>query len=210
MNLGESNFGESVIGKAPLRESRVIHINRVAKVVKGGRRFSFTALVAIGDGAGRVGLGYGKAREVPLAILKGSEDAKRNLFRVPLAGSTIVHPVIGKWGASSVMLRPASPGTGVIAGGAARVILEESGVHDVLCKSLGSPNAINMARSTIAGLQSLKRPDEIAELRGLYPEDFLPSGLWLSYQETEREFLEAAAREAQMVTTTETTEQADG
>lgn len=185
--------GEAVPGKAPLRESRVININRVAKVVKGGRRFSFTALVVVGDGAGRVGLGYGKAKEVPLAIQKGTEDAKRNLFRVPLADNTIIHPVIGRWGAGQVMLRPASPGTGVIAGGAARVILEEAGIHDVLCKSLGSPNYINMARSTIQGLRSLKRPDEVAELRGLYPEDFVPAALWKSYQESERDFLAVAS-----------------
>ena len=185
--------GEAIPGRAPLRESRVININRVAKVVKGGRRFSFTALVVVGDGAGRVSLGYGKAKEVPLAIQKGTEDAKRNLFRVPLAGNTIIHPIIGKWGAGRVFLRPASPGTGVIAGGAARVILEEAGVHDVLCKSLGSPNYINMARSTIAGLKALKRPDEVAEMRGLYPEDFVPAALWKSYQETEREFFSAAS-----------------
>ncbi|CAN5174820.1 30S ribosomal protein S5 [soil metagenome] len=171
---------------APLRESRVININRVAKVVKGGRRFSFTALVVIGDGAGRVGLGYGKAKEVPLAIQKGTEEARKNLFAVPLAGSTITHPVIGVMGAGRVMLKPAAPGTGVIAGGAARAILEEAGIHDVLCKSLGSANHINVARATIAGLADLKRPDEIAKLRGLSPEEFVPKGLLEAYRESER------------------------
>jgi len=168
-----------------LRESRVIHINRVAKVVKGGRRFSFTALVVIGDGAGRVGLGYGKAKEVPLAIQKGTEEAKRNLFSVPLTGSTIIHPVLGVMGAGRVLLRPAAPGTGVIAGGAARAILEEAGIHDVLCKSQGSANHINVARATIAGLKALRRPDEIARLRGLDPEEFVPSALLESYRRTE-------------------------
>ena len=175
----------NTINEAQLRESRVIHINRVAKVVKGGRRFSFTALVVIGDGAGRVGLGYGKAKEVPLAIQKGTEEAKRNLFSVPLTGSTIIHPVLGVMGAGRVLLRPAAPGTGVIAGGAARAILEEAGIHDVLCKSQGSANHINVARATIAGLKALRRPDEIARLRGLDPEEFVPSALLESYRRTE-------------------------
>jgi small subunit ribosomal protein S5 len=164
-------------------EERVIAINRVAKVVKGGRRFSFTALVVVGDGEGHVGLGYGKAKEVPAAIQKGMEEGKKNIFSVPLAGSTITHVVLGEHDAARVLLKPAAPGTGVIAGGAARAILEAAGIHDVLAKSLGSSNAINVSRATIQGLRSLKRPDEIAKLRGKSPEEVSSAGMLRAYRE---------------------------
>jgi small subunit ribosomal protein S5 len=168
------------------RESRVIAINRVAKVVRGGRRFAFTALVVLGDGNGRVGLGYGKAKEVPLAIQKGTEEARKLMFDVPMAGGTVTHEIVGEQGAGRVLIKPAAPGTGVIAGGAARAILEEAGIRDVLCKSLGSANHINVARATIAGLKGLKRPDEVAKARGLSPEDIMPNAIWQAYKESER------------------------
>jgi len=168
-------------------EERTIKVNRVAKVVQGGRRFSFTALMVIGDGNGRVGLGYGKAKEAGLAVQKGLEDARKNMFEVPLAGSTIVHPVIGEAGAGRVLLKPAAPGTGVIAGGAARAILEMAGVRDILAKSLGSSNSINVAHATIAGLKDLRRPEEIAAARGKNPEDVVPAGTLRAYRERQRE-----------------------
>jgi len=155
-------------------KERVVEINRVAKVVKGGRRFSFTALVVIGDEVDRVGVGYGKAREVPLAISKAVDDAKKNLFTVPKKGTTITHEILGEFGAARVLLRPASEGTGVIAGGGVRAVLELGGVRDILAKSLGTTNPINMLKATVNGLQRLRRPEEVAQTRGLTVSQVLP------------------------------------
>jgi small subunit ribosomal protein S5 len=155
-------------------KERVVEINRVAKVVKGGRRFSFTALVVVGDEVDRVGVGYGKAREVPLAITKAVEDAKKNLFTIPKHGSTITHEVLGRFDAARVLLRPASEGTGVIAGGGVRAVLELGGVRNVLAKSLGTTNPINMAKATVAALQDLRRPEDVAKIRGKRIHEVLP------------------------------------
>src|SRR3954465_9346728 len=156
---------------------RVVAINRVAKVVKGGRRFSFTALVVVGDGEGTVGVGYGKAKEVPAAIAKGVEEAKKSFFKVPRIQGTIPHPVQGEKAAGVVMLRPAAPGTGVIAGGSARAVLECAGIHDILSKSLGSSNAINTAHATVAALRGRERPEAVAARRGLTLEQVAPAAM---------------------------------
>jgi small subunit ribosomal protein S5 len=155
-------------------KERVVEINRVAKVVKGGRRFSFTALVVIGDEVDRVGVGYGKAREVPLAISKAVDDAKKNLFTVPRHGQTITHEVLGRFDAARVLLRPASPGTGVIAGGGVRAVLELAGIRDVLAKSLGTTNPINMLKAAETALRQLRRPEDVAKARGKTVSEVLP------------------------------------
>jgi small subunit ribosomal protein S5 len=176
---GSGGGGRGGAGAAPATPyiERVVAINRVSKVVKGGRRFSFTALVIVGDGEGQVGVGYGKAKEVPAAIAKGVEEAKKHFFRVPRIASTIPHPVQGEAAAGVVLLKPASPGTGVIAGGPVRAVLECAGIHDVLSKSLGSSNPINIVHATVAALKGLVRPEEIAARRGLPIEDVAPAAM---------------------------------
>jgi small subunit ribosomal protein S5 len=166
-------------------KERVVEINRVAKVVKGGRRFSFSALVVIGDEVDRVGVGYGKAREVPLAISKAVDDAKKNMFTVPKHGTTITHEIVGRFDAARVLLRPASEGTGVIAGGGVRAVLELGGVKDILAKSLGTTNPINMLKATVNGLQSLRRPEDVAKMRGKTIAEVLPLSAQAAVEEPE-------------------------
>ena len=201
----------SVVEVAEARElkERVIEINRVAKVVKGGRRFSFTALVVIGDEVDRVGVGYGKAREVPLAISKAVDDAKKNIFTVPKHGATITHEITGQFDAARVVLRPASEGTGVIAGGGVRAVLELAGIRDVLAKSLGTTNPINMARATVDGLKRLRRPEDVARARGKSIKDVLPFRPQKAAEEEEEASAAvpaAPAVEAEVESTEETAE----
>ena len=211
----DTRRGRGRDGEIDARElkERVVEINRVAKVVKGGRRFSFTALVVIGDEVDRVGVGYGKAREVPLAISKAVDDAKKNLFQVPKHGQTITHEVLGRADAARVLLRPASEGTGVIAGGGVRAVLELAGIRDILAKSLGNPNPINLLKATVNGLQSLRRPEEVARIRGKRVEDILFPAKQKAEEPAEAQAAPVAAQpaaEAEATVATETETETDG
>ena len=182
---GDRGRGGRDRNEPPEFDERVIAVNRVAKVVKGGRRFSFTALVTVGNGKGKVGVGYGKAKEVPAAIQKAMDIARKSMDHVPMAGSTIIHEIVGEQGASRVLLKPAAPGTGVIAGGAVRQILEAAGIRDVLAKSLGSPTHINVAKATMNALMGQSRPDEVAKARGKKAEEIFPPAMLAAYRSTE-------------------------